>query len=119
MAEEQNPKSGSNPLVDVAKTVGSSLGSAANRAGEMLREIVPSTISGKLGMSSQRPKSTEKKAKSGSKAKKLTVGKSSKRGKRPAAQKTAKKKSARRAVAKKKSVRKAGGRNKSSRSKAR
>jgi hypothetical protein len=119
MADEQNPKSGGNPLTEVAKTIGSTLGGAANRAGEMWRDIVPTAITGKLSGGAEAPKTTGAKAKSRSKAKKVAVTKSSKRGKPPAAQKTAKKKSARRAVAKKKSVRKPGRRNKSSRSKTR
>jgi hypothetical protein len=117
MADEQDPKSSGNPLREVAKTIGSTLGSAANRAGEMLREIAPSTITGKLGIGAKPPKNTAKKANARLKAKKPAVAKSSKGGKRPA-QKSAKKKSAPRAAARKKSVRKAQGK-KVSRSKSR
>jgi hypothetical protein len=48
MAEEQGPKSNDNPLAEVAKTIGSTLGTAANRASGMLRDMSPAPIGEKL-----------------------------------------------------------------------
>ena len=50
------PKSNDNPLADVAKAIGSSLGSAANRASELLRAATSGSLLSKP-RTSKKPKS--------------------------------------------------------------
>jgi hypothetical protein len=117
MANEEDPKSAENPLAEVAKSIGSTLGTAANRASEMLRDVMPAALSEKLGVGGPQAKSAAgserqskpkkaagaKKAQSGAK-KKSASGKFTARKKSKSARPTAKKKVTR--SAKKKSVRK-------------
>ena len=105
MANEDQPKSPENPLAEVAKSIGSTLGTAANRASEMLRDVMPAALSEKLGVAGAPAKSSAgsqshskpKKAASAKKAqtakKKIMPRKSAAKKKSKSAKPAAKKKS--------------------------
>ena len=106
MANEQGPKSNENPLTEVAKTIGSTLGTAANRANAMMREVMPATLSEKLGIESA-PKTgpSSAKAKTKPKPKKKAAAKSTKKRTTSARKAVARKKAPARKAAKKKASR--------------
>src|SRR5579864_4528331 len=100
MAKEQGPKPNDNPLAEVAKTIGSTLGSAANRATEMFREVMPTGLSDKLGVGSAQPKIAAPRSKPKSKPKKSPAKRTAAKkrtavSRKPAAKKAAKKKALR------------------------
>ena len=90
MADESESKPKENALTEVARTIGSTLGTAANRASEMFRDVVPA-LSEKLGLASAPPTKSAAKSKSASKPKKQAARESSgsrKSSKKKAAGKT-------------------------------
>lgn len=111
MAEEQGPKSNDNPLADVAKTIGSTLGTAANRASGMLRDMSPAPIGEKLATTFETAKKVLVKAASNaaSKAKKSASVKKTKSSTRPAKKTAGNKRSGRTTVAKKAAKKKSAG----------
>lgn len=103
MANEENPKSTENPLAEVAKSIGSTLGTAANRASEMLRDVMPAALGEKLGVGSAPAKSLS--GSSSSKPKKAAAKNSASTARKAGARKPSAKKKSRTAkpAAKKKS----------------
>lgn len=89
MANEDEPKSPENPLEEMAKSIGSTLGTAANRASEMLRDVMPAALSEKLGVGAAPAKRTAT-SKSQSKPRKAASAKKAKgSAKKSAPQKSA------------------------------
>ena len=111
MAEEQGPKSNDNPLADVAKTIGSTLGTAANRASGMLRDMSPAPIGEKLATTFETARKVLAKAASNtaSKVKKSASAKKAKSRTRSAQKTAAKKRSGGTTVAKKAAKKKSAG----------
>ena len=88
MADDPNPE---NPLTEVAKAIGTSIGTAANRASELLRAATTGELGTVLKSSPKKKKASAPKAKA---KPKKSAGKKAKPAKTPSRKSAAKKSSA-------------------------